>query len=55
MLLAIEIVALMRALTEFALEALKSMPEAAKADFLQRHNDRMEFWHAAFAKLKTDG
>ena len=46
-----EVLAIIRLSLELAFEILKAMPDAEKADFLRRHNERMEFWHGLAKKL----
>jgi hypothetical protein len=46
-----QVLAIIRLSLELAIEMLKSMPEAEKADFLKRHNERMEFWHGLVTKF----
>ena len=47
-----EVLAIIRLSLELALEMLKAMPAAEKADFLRRHNERMEFWQRVAEKLQ---
>ena len=37
---------------ELAVEMAKSMPPEQKAAFLQRHEQRMEFWQSLLDKVK---
>lgn len=46
-----EVLAIIRLSLELALEMLKAMPDAEKAAFFKRHNERMEFWQNLAEKL----
>ena len=47
-----EILSIIRLSMELALEISRSMPEAERAAFWRRHNERMEFWHGLLMKFQ---
>lgn len=47
-----EILIIVRLSMELALLAVQTMPEAERADFWKRHNDRMEFWHGLVQRFQ---
>lgn len=49
-----EILGIIRLSLEVALEVSWSMPEAERAAFWTRHNERMEFWHKLMTKHEKD-
>ena len=47
-----QILAIIRLSLELALEMIRAMPAAERADFARRHNENMEFWHGLVRTLQ---